>query len=261
MEPEARGAPALVLTQQQQPWPWPEPAEREVGSRGQHPPTVTSLRGAWLVPAFTPRGCCFLGCPVLRKEGREPPGVGFSCGSKRLTGGCLPLGGRHITRGLVKSAWDAPGATLRLGRGTSHRLPDHQAFASMLLLPATSMGPRAVLPRDRGRADTQNKQDPVKSESPAVAGSREPRAGGSSFRAQDPRRQSAHLASGAAACPGVQGNTGGGNPPQNPGGHLQQLPESLGCLAEEGFIGPRSGHRQASWQCVVLPPGHTGPGP
>lgn len=187
--------------------------------------------------------------------------MGFSCGSKRLTGGCLPLGGRHITRGLVKSAWDAPGATLRLGRGTSHRLPDHQAFASMLLLPATSMGPRAVLPRDRGRADTQNKRDPVKSESPAVAGSREPRAGGSSFRAQDPRRQSAHLASGAAACPGVQGNTGGGNPPQNPGGHLQQLPESLGCLAEEGFIGPRSGHRQASWQCVVLPPGHTGPGP
>lgn len=78
MEPEARGAPALVLTQQQQPWPWPEPAEREVGSRGQHPPTVTSLRGAWLVPAFTPRGCCFLGCPVLRKEGRKgAPWSGF----------------------------------------------------------------------------------------------------------------------------------------------------------------------------------------
>lgn len=83
MEPEARCGPELVLTQPQRPWPWPEPAEREVGSGGQHPPTVTSFRGAWLVPAFTPRGCCFLACPVLRKEVREPAGVAFSCGSKR----------------------------------------------------------------------------------------------------------------------------------------------------------------------------------
>lgn len=43
-----------------------------------------------------------------------------------------------------------------------------------MLLHATSTGPWAVLPRDRGQAATQNEQDPVKSESPGVAGSREP---------------------------------------------------------------------------------------
>lgn len=208
---------------------------------------MTGPGGAWLVPASTPWGCCFLDGQFSKRKEESP--------TEWLS---------HVTPG---SRWPSPPGLVKFAWVGSWSLPETQkrdvppsprpselCFRSHCSVPRA---PGAVLPQDSWPSGHTEREPAVRDS--CCGSARRTETGGTSLRPPGPQAAESPRCLGAWLVLGLRVNMGKGSP-QSPGRCFQQLPESLGCPKEEGTPDHTSGTGQALWHGVALPPGPTGPG-